>query len=358
MAETYWTSATGGSRGWIKVIVDNKQDDPANNRSLVRVALELWKNGYQTAYSSNPSYWAIATSFGSWSGSFTYNFGTQGDYITLYNADHWVTHGANGTYTTSVQASISPDSPLTYTDIGTQYKSFTDYYREPYAPGAPSLARTAGTGTVTVTSQTADGRGLGITDYHWQYSTNGVNWSGAIGMGTGRVATLNGALGTTYWVQTRAATSEGWSGWSSATTIAIPNTPAAPASISATRAGRNVAVSCGIADGRGATVTGYRVQYSTDNGATWSTPQTMTGQSYTYSQLPAAKTYIFRCYAVNEMGNGLTRTSSSLWVPAGGMVGVNGAWVYASNVYVGVNGTWVPASNVKVGSAGQWVNAN
>lgn len=353
-----WEAGTSDSVSRGKVAFDMYvvQTDEPNNRSLVRVAIGIFDN--------NGSYGGYGT--GSWdiglnggqvnSGSIYYDFSGGGP-GWIWSGDFWVGHNADGSRYVSGWASFSGSSPVGSATASGGF-SLTDYVRAPYAPGAPSLARTAGTGTVTVTSQTADGRGLGITDYNWQYSTDGVNWSGALGMGTGRVSTLTASLGVTYWVRTRAASSEGWSGWSAATTIAIPNTPAAPATISATRTGRNVAVSCGIADGRGATVTGYRVQYSTDNGATWSTPQTMTGQSYTYSQLPAAKTYIFRCYAVNEMGNGLTRTSSSLWVPAGGMVGVNGAWVYASNVYVGVNGAWVPASNVKVGSAGQWVNAN
>lgn len=99
-------------------------------------------------------------------------------------------------------------------------------------------------------------------------------------------------------------------------------------------------------------------QYSSDGGATWSSPQAMTSQAITFTALPPAKTYLFRCYAVNEMGNGAAVTAPQLFVPAGGSIRVGGAWATASNTFVRVGGVWVPAQNVKPRVAGAWVNAN
>lgn len=107
----------------------------------------------------------------------------------------------------------------------------------------------------------------------------------------------------------------------SATVLATASgVPAAPAgSVSINKVGRNVTVSCQESpNGYNNIIAGYKVQYSTDNGDTWSAPESMTSRSYQYILLPPALTYIFRCYAINIIGNGDTLSSVPVFVSAGG----------------------------------------
>ncbi len=107
----------------------------------------------------------------------------------------------------------------------------------------------------------------------------------------------------------------------SATTSATASgVPAAPTgAVSINKVGRNVTVSCQESPtGYNNIIAGYKVQYSTDNGDTWSAPQSMTSRSYQYILLPPALTYIFRCYAINIIGNGDTLSSTPVFVSAGG----------------------------------------
>lgn len=96
-----------------------------------------------------------------------------------------------------------------------------------------------------------------------------------------------------------------------------------PAQITGTigisKVGRNVTVSCGQSPNNyGNIIIGYAVQYSTDGGDTWSGGTAMTNRSYEYVLLPPALTYIFRCYAINSIGNGDTLSSVPVFVSAGG----------------------------------------
>lgn len=85
------------------------------------------------------------------------------------------------------------------------------------------------------------------------------------------------------------------------------------------KVGRNVTVTCNQSTSDyGNVISGYRVQYSTDNGVTWSGALTMNNRSYLYELLPPALTYIFRCFAVNSIGNGDTTSSTPVFVSAGG----------------------------------------
>lgn len=345
MSESSWTSATGGSRGWIKVIVDNQVDDPANNRTLVRVALELWKSNGATAWSSDPSYWAVATSFGSWNGSFTYNFGNManGTFISLFDSQFWVGHGANGAYTTSVQASISPQSPLTYTDIGTQYKAFTDYQRVPSAPNAPSLSRSSSGATITM-STNAPASAVTVDNFFYAYSTDNANWH-SIGYTNSSNPTLsNWAVPSAtqgYWIRAQAASSEGWSSPGGSTFIA--GIPTAPSTIAATRTAKSVTVAHGQSpsNGGGSQTVTYFVQYSTDNGSSWSSPVQTSGSSYTFNGLTSALTYLFRVYGQNSIGASAATVSSPLFVPAGGRRHDGSAWASTSTARRHDGSQWV-----------------
>ena len=445
ISENFQTAWTGGSRAWIDLHVNHLYDDEANNRSRVNMFFRLYKNGSQTAQSGNTSTWSITSNVGTWSGSFTYNLATMGEYQEFFNLEFWVDHLTDGSKTVTVtEAKITPDSPLTTAAVGLSV-GLTDFVRLPSAPAAPTLSRSSDGSTVTVTSAVASSV-MTVTDYHYQWSVDNTNWNGPNAMGTSRVASFTGTPTQPYYFRTRAFSSEGWGAYSASSVIAgvpsapasisatrsgqsvtvtgsagydggsaitaayvqlstdgvnwsntqtltswsytytnlnlgtqyffrvwavnaigsssatssaglsIPNVPASPTSITATRTARNVTVTVGNADGQGATVTGYLVQYSTNGGTSWSTAQAMTSQAYTYTGLTAAQTYLFRAYATNEMGVGATVTSTALFVPAGGKRWDGSTWV-STTIAKRWDGTnWVDLTIAKRWDGTNWVD--
>ena len=216
----------------------------------------------------------------------------------------------------------------------------------PATPAAPTLAR-SGTGTsITVTSATASG----ASSYQYRYSTDGTNWSSASAM-SGTTATFTGTATQTYYFQTLALNSIGQSSWS--TTATVVGIPTAPSSVTATRTGRNVAVTAGASSGSG--ITGYFVQYSTD-GTTWSTAQAMTSQAYTYTNLTASLTYTFRVYSTNSIGSSATTSSTPLFVPAGGKRWDGTAWTSTTTAKRWDGTNWVDLSTAKRWDGTNWVD--
>lgn len=129
--------------------------------------------------------------------------------------------------------------------------------------------------------------------------------------------------------------------------------PGAPATIALSKTARNVTVTAG--NSSGPNVTAYKVQYSTDGGTTWSTAQTMTSQSYTYTALAPA-TYKFRVFAVNADGNSAYTTSTSLLVTAGGKRFDGTAWIYAAIAKRWDGSNWVDLTIAKRWDGSVWTD--
>ena len=74
-------------------------------------------------------------------------------------------------------------------------------------------------------------------------------------------------------------------------------------------------------------ITGYRMQYSSDNGVTWSTAVTVTGGTHTFN-LVEDTTYKFRVYAVNGVGNSAASVSTAVTTDPAvrGRAYIDGAW--------------------------------
>lgn len=64
----------------------------------------------------------------------------------------------------------------------------------------------------------------------------------------------------------------------------------------------------------GATITAYNMQYSSDDGVTWSTAEVVTGNTHTFNLLPNT-TYKFRVYATNGVGDGAASVSTAVTTP-------------------------------------------
>lgn len=314
--------ATGGSRAWLRILLQTSTLDQANNRVYARLAYEIDANGSQTANSGYTSYWSFDSSLtGAKSGTFTYNLANG--YVLLYDTGYqWWNCAADGTFRVTANGSITPDSPLTYASVSFDVTP-VDWPRPPGQPGAPTLTRTSNGASIGITSQTPSSP-VAIDAYQYAYSTDNSNWSGALSM-SGNTATLSVTATQGYYIITQAHSSEGWGAWSPSSYIA--GIPSAPSSITATRSARNVTVTIsGSSTNGGATITSYMVQSSADGGATWTTAQNISSGTYTYSNLAPAITYLFRAYATNSTGNSAYANSYGVFVPAGGKRYDGTAW--------------------------------
>jgi hypothetical protein len=226
----------------------------------------------------------------------------------------------------------------------------TNFVRLPTAPATgPTLSRNAAGTTVTILSGTATSP-VAISSYQYQQSTDGTTWGTATTVATPSATTDIVGLTATqvYYYQTRAVSSEGNGPWS-----ATKYTAGAPATITATRTGRNVAVVAGNANG---TVSDYYVQYSINAGVDWTTPVVMTAQAYTYSSLTVAQTYVFRVYAVGDGTNTSYTTSAGIFVPAGGKRWDGSAWNSASTGKRWDGSAWVDLGTAKRWDGSNWVD--
>jgi hypothetical protein len=132
----------------------------------------------------------------------------------------------------------------------------------------------------------------------------------------------------------------------------IPKVPSAP--------GIKVAVSGDLAtititpssDNGGSAITSYVVQYSLNGGA-YTVTTGGTSLTRLYSAL-APGSYVFRCYAVNAIGNSPVTTAAAVTVVGGGKIRVAGAWK-PTTWKVRSAGAW-KSTTVKIRSAGAWKN--
>lgn len=347
-----WEAGTNDSYSRAKVVYaqDVIAYDQPNNRTLIRIQIGIFDN--------NASYGGYGT--GSWSISFmgagrasssvSYDFAGGGP-GWVWSGDFWVGHDGNGYQNIYGSASFSGVSPV---GSATASGNFViDYTHTPGTPAAPSLTRNS-TGTSITATSAVPSSFAAITDYNYRFSVDNVNWSGAQGMGTGRVATFTTTATSPYYVQTRAFADGVWGAWSPSGYIA--GVPSAPSTVTATRQARNVTVTAGTptSDG-GSAITGYFVQYTTD-GSTWSSPQAMTSQSYTYTSLPAALTYTFRVYTTNSTGNSATTSSAQLFVPAGGRRWDGTDWVSTTTAKRWDGSAWVDLTTAKRWDGTTWTD--
>lgn len=131
----------------------------------------------------------------------------------------------------------------------------------------------------------------------------------------------------------------------------------APASISVTKTGLSATVTVGVAGGSDAdSPSSYIVEYS-KNGAGWSNATTANGsRQVTYTGLTPGASYVFRAFAVNNVGYSDAVTSSSVLITAWGRRWTGTTW--ADNVYgKRWNGSaWVDLVSAKRWNGSAWVD--
>jgi hypothetical protein len=179
--------------------------------------------------------------------------------------------------------------------------------REP-APEPVSLAANPGNGQVALTWLAPSVTGETIVGYRVEFSNNGGGTWSTFTQAAGTSATVTGLTnGVVYTFRVTTVTNLGLG--RSAQVVAIPATvPSAPTGVAATASDAAVSVTwnpvTGPADG-GSPVTGYRVEWSSNNGLTWSglevgsaaTAATITGLANNVS-------YLVRVAARNARGLG------------------------------------------------------
>lgn len=193
-------------------------------------------------------------------------------------------------------------------------------------PSAPfNVIASPNNSSVTLTWTAPNNNGSPITDYKIEYySTNGSFWtefSDSVSSSTSR--TITGLTnGTLYIFKVYAINSIGDSNPSEFSNVVRPfTTPGAPSITSLVRlAGSGEAISitwsAPLSDG-GSPIQQYSVEYSSDNGASWST-KTVSGNilSTIVDNLVNHESYIFRVVAINAAGRGTVSASSNPILPA------------------------------------------
>lgn len=290
---------------------------------------------------------------------------------SINNGTNWTTVDGSSQATFSVGAhdTISVTGRNGNVDAASGSSSATVSYGIPTAPQSPSATRsTSVAGRISVGWTAPSYTGAGINYYHvyrngsylGQYTTSPINDDGL-------------TRGTTYSYTVYANNSTGWSPISSTASAVAPGVPSAPGTPTVTsKVGRTLTLNStrGSTD-YGNAISEYRIQLSTDNGATWkgwdNTSKSFTATNtynildgsgnFTYSLLAPALTYKWRAYAVNSVGTGdLATMSVGTFVGAGGKRFDGTSWnpTTTSKRFDGTN--WVDFTIAKRFNGTSWVD--
>jgi hypothetical protein len=217
--------------------------------------------------------------------------------------------------------------------------------RIPQFPGAPtSLTFTRNVRAVTVSTSGAAGNGGSVLEYEIERtSANQASWSGTVVGNGGTFSDLT--PGASYRFRSRARTDRGWGPYADiGGSVTIPTVPSAPAAVTiGTQAGLDlpVTVSASASTG-GEPITGYKIQYTSNSGTTWTTAEAVTAGSARTFTLTPGLTYQFRAFSTNAIGDSAMATSDAYLLTAAGK-----RWDGSG---------WVPVSTAKRWDGTQWVN--
>ena len=346
---TYSDAFSGRSDCTLYIDITDGTPNAASNTSVVSFTLRVVGNN--SSFNGFAGSYSITVNGTPYTGSWTYDFRSDNT-VTLRTGTQTITHDTNGNKTITVSGTATDGNGGT--PLGTATITSQNFTTNPL-PGTPSAAPTltrTSTGTqITVLSQTS-GTTATVTDYEYRQSTDGSSWGSAVSMGTDRTIDVTGLTSTQqYYYQTRVRTADGVGGWSASANVV--GVPGAPATITATRTNKNVAVVAGNASG---TVTGYWVQSSNNAGSSWTTAVAMTSQAYTYTGLTPGQTYLFRVYATNSIGDSAFTTSSSVFIPAGGKRWDGSAWNSTATAKRWDGSAWVDLGTAKRWDGSNWVD--
>ena len=184
-------------------------------------------------------------------------------------------------------------------------------------PSAPviSVARQASqTLRITLTSA-APGNGRTVTGYEYRIKSSGSYGSYIALSGTTGPWDIGSLTnGTSYTVQVRGVNVGGSGAGSnepSATPFTVPDQVGTPSSSSGDR---RFTISWSAPGNGGSGISSYRVQYSTNDGASWTGDATTTSLSYTFT-VENGSSYVGRVQAINAAGDGSYSAKSTARTP-------------------------------------------
>jgi hypothetical protein len=251
------------------------------------------------------------------------------DYVIQYSSN-------NGSTWTTFADGTSTNTSTTVTGL-TQNSSYVFHVAATNSLGTGSYSTNSGTVTLSTTaaptslsasaasattaslSWTAPTAvsGAAITDYTIQYSSNGGStwstWTHTASTSTS--ATVTGLTqNSSYIFRVAAVNAVGTSAYSSnsgTVTLSVPNAPTGVTGSAASATTVQVSWTAPTAIS-GAAVTDYTIQYSSNNGSTWTTfaDGTSTNTSTTVTGLTQNSSYVFHVAAVNAVGTGSYSSNS------------------------------------------------
>jgi large repetitive protein len=255
---------------------------------------------YLVAYSTNGSTWSVFSDGTSTATSATVTGLTNG--VPYYFRVAAANAGGAGAYAT-LASTVTPVS---------------------VAMTPTRVVGTPGSSQVVVSwSPPAFTGGSRITDYVVESSQDtGVTWvQVADGVSASTATTVTGLTnGTSYIFRVAAVNATGVGAPSVASLPVTPRTtPSAPTAVTATAANASVSVSwTAPASNGGNTISDYLVQYSSSNGAVWTTfaDGVKTTTAATVTRLTNGTSYIFRVAAVNGAGAGIYSSPTPTVTPS------------------------------------------
>ena len=191
------------------------------------------------------------------------------------------------------------------------------------ADAPTTVAGTAANAQVALTwTVPASNGGNAISDYTVQYSSdNGSTWTSFAHTASSSTSiTVTGLTnGTSYVFRTAAVNAAGTGTWSAASAAVVPRTVAdAPTGVSATPGNTQISITWTAPSSTGgAAITDYVVNWSSDNGTTWTlfSDGVSTNRAATVTGLTNGTNYVFRVAATNVAGTGAWSSSSTASAP-------------------------------------------
>ena len=270
-------------------------------------------------------------------------------YHAVYQADggHWLPPIPDHKNITATSFTFNIDSNKSYVvgvraGKGSVWGEWTDSpFSHPPTPAAPASATLTRSGSDLVVSWDAVANATGYNvDYR---DADGSDWARDATGATGTSATLTHGtnLNSSYQVRVQAVTGLVAGDWTESAVFHPALPPTAPYWVKAQRTGASQVTATWNGVSNAAT---FNVEYSDNNGASWTGGQTgVTGTSATLS-LAVGKSYVVRVQGVNSHGVGAWQNSPALNSPYLSTAGIfqstarvnifnySGSWYYKANV--------------------------
>lgn len=342
-----------GSRGRIRVNVDQVSQDLVKNTSIVRVRGYVWiTSGKATDNSGKCKAQITGTNS-------TDNIVVNGSYSSaerlIFDQNFTVAHDSDGTKTVTYKFTFGP-STSSYLGKGGSTSASLALTLIPIKPSHPlNIAAVLATTNVITVSYGTPISNVPILEYQIAYAkTNNLSGATVVSAGTSLNKTFSDLdRGSTYYFWARARNAAGFGEWTDSvnkTLFNVPDKMAIPGGTFTSPATVTITFNPPPSDG-GTTVTGYDVQYSTSSDYAQPITKNVTASPVVFNNLtPTA--YYFRVRAKNAIGDGPWSDNRVVVMIGGPKIDIDGTY-YPSLAFVKYNGVYQPAIPY-VRSGGVW----